>query len=497
MCLRKLLVFSMLLMILSGLVASPLGDEFTGRIRQTVTKDAASAVIEEYKTLMTGLEDLRILQNWWMDLDMEACQSFFHARYLEQQTDPEARYLWVRSLTDDMSQITEARALINAHQSFYWGYRSLSGAYLNSYFSDTPDSSLVAELQSFVDSDMALLRQALDTFPGDDYLLITLMSHHLEKKEYIQAERYALQVHEPGAIQANFERVDRLVKESGRLAAFEQLFPKLISNMIQSGQIPPADSLMMYQYFYLDAMKSSSNWEGIDLVLLNNPELIGDERFSDLLIQIQIARGNYAQALSMLSAALASGKINLANLENTENWGALPQQNGWQELLNQARLQREADLPAIREAALANRKNSPAPLFQFPDIDGNIVRLEDFRGQIVILDFWATWCSPCMQAMPVLDRWMRTSMPDSVKVFSINVWERDPAGAKALMQARDYQMTYLAGDREVSSRFGFDGIPYICIIDQEGNLAWDHAGYSDDLEDILSFWVQELKGQEQ
>ena len=497
MFLRKMLAFSIILVILSGLWASPLGDEFSGKIRQTVTQDAANAVIEEYKVRLTTLEDLRTLQNWWMDLDREACQSFFHTRYLELETDPEARYLWVRSLTDDLQQITEARALINAHPAFYWGYRSLSGAYINSYFADAPDSSLVAELRSFVDADMALLRQALYTFPGDDYLLITLLSHHLEKQEYPQAERYALQVHEPAAIQANFDKVDRLVKESGSLAAFERLFPKLISNMIQGGQVTPADSLTMYQFYYLDALKSTSNWSAIDQLLLAHPELNTDERFFDILVQVQIAKGNYSQALAKLSTALADGSVTLAKLEDTEHWGALPQQEGWQQLLNQARLQREAALPQIREAALANRKNSPAPLFQFPDINGNIVRLEDFRGQIVILDFWATWCNPCMEAMPVIDHWMRTSMPAGVKVFSINVWERDPAGAKALMQARDFQMTYLAGDREASSRFGFDGIPYICVIDQEGNLAWDHAGYSDDLADILSFWVQELKGQEQ
>ncbi len=492
-----MLVISILLVIVSGLCASPLGDEFTGKMRQTVTQDAANAVIEEYKARFTTLEDLRTLQNWWMDLDLPACQSFFHTRYLAQQDNPEARYLWVRCLTDDLQQITEARALIFAHPSFYWGYRSLSGAYLNSYFADAPDSSLVAGLQNFVDSDMLLLRQALYTFPGDDYLLITLLSYHLEKREYAQAERYALQVHEPSAIQANFDKVDRLVKESGSMNAFELLFPKLISNMIQSGQVSPADSLMMYQFYYVDALKATSNWNAIDQLLLAHPELIGDERFFEILVQVDIARGNYSRALNKLSVALADGKVSLAKLENTEQWGALPQQEGWQVLINQARLQREAALPQIRAAALANRKNTPAPLFQYPDINGNIVRLEDFRGQIVILDFWATWCNPCMETMPVIDRWMHTDMPSGVKVFSVNVWERDPASAKQLMQLRDYQMTYLAGDREASTRFGFEGIPYLCVIDQEGNLAWDHTGYSDDLEDILNFWVQELKGQNQ
>jgi hypothetical protein len=95
-------------------------------------------------------------------------------------------------------------------------------------------------------------------------------------------------------------------------------------------------------------------------------------------------------------------------------------------------------------------------------------------------------------SMPIIDSWMKSRMPAGVQVFSVNVWERNPEAAKAYIRENNFAMTYLAGDRELSGSYGFDGIPYICVIDQEGNLAWDHTGYSEELEDILGFWVQEL-----
>lgn len=474
------------------LMASPLGDEFAARMRNTQNNAEAAAVINEMLPGMILLEDLRVVQNYWMEIDKEACREYFRQRHLQAPADPQMHYLWTRTLEDPVLYISESRDLVTEAPDFYWAYRSLSGAYLNHFFDAEVDSSFTRYVNMVIDSDMALLQIGLQKFPTDDYLLVTLMNYSYYKSDMAGAAAYAMRLSDPAAIQANYQAIDELIISSGNMQVFDTLFPKLVSSMVRSRQVEPQDSLAMLQYYRLDTLRKIENWQILDQYLADNPQIMTDARMEGILIEIYISRAMYDRAFELVNSSFERGDISLRDLEDSSRWGALSTQERFQELVQRARLEHETALPQIRAAAIANRKNTPAPLWNLPDMEGNLVSLESLRGQIIILDFWATWCSPCRMSMPIIDSWMKSRMPEGVKVFSVNVWERNPEAAKAYIRENNFAMTYLAGDRELSGSYGFDGIPYICVIDQEGNLAWDHTGYSEELEDILGFWVQEL-----
>src|SRR6185369_8347344 len=86
---------------------------------------------------------------------------------------------------------------------------------------------------------------------------------------------------------------------------------------------------------------------------------------------------------------------------------------------------------------------------------GDRLTLADTRGKVTVLDFWATWCNPCLAAMPRLEQLAR-SHPD-VAVLTINL--DDPARARALFNERGYTMKLLADDGDVSQRFGVTSTP--------------------------------------
>ena len=113
----------------------------------------------------------------------------------------------------------------------------------------------------------------------------------------------------------------------------------------------------------------------------------------------------------------------------------------------------------------------------------------------VILDFWASWCSPCKMAMPGLSRWMQEEMPQGVQVFSVNVMERDLQNGKEYFQSQDFKMTYLEGTAEIAEAYGVSGIPHFTIIDQAGNIAWHQVGFSYSFEESLNFQIEALKKQ--
>lgn len=110
-----------------------------------------------------------------------------------------------------------------------------------------------------------------------------------------------------------------------------------------------------------------------------------------------------------------------------------------------------------------------APAIALPRIGpggalGDRVTLAASRGKITVLDFWATWCKPCLAAMPRLDRVAR-SHPD-VAVIAVNL--DDAAAARALFDQRGYAMTLVADDGDTSQRYSVSTIPHTVIIDRRG-----------------------------
>jgi len=94
--------------------------------------------------------------------------------------------------------------------------------------------------------------------------------------------------------------------------------------------------------------------------------------------------------------------------------------------------------------------------------------------------------------IPNLDAWMKEEMPKNVEVFSVNVFEQNPESAKEYFQEKKFRLKLLIGNDEIASAYGVNSIPYICVIDKTGKIAYDQLGFTYDLEDNLSIWVEAL-----
>ncbi len=146
------------------------------------------------------------------------------------------------------------------------------------------------------------------------------------------------------------------------------------------------------------------------------------------------------------------------------------------------------------EKALESRLDESAPEWTLKDFDGNDVSLTELRGNIVVLDFWATWCGPCRKTMPLVDKFYQNNKRDNVKVFGVNVWERKkgPDDVKAYIQSKGYQFPILFGDDKIASNYGVRGIPTMFIIDPNGKIAYRHVGYNMNMDEVLTWQVDEI-----
>ncbi|MFO1078916.1 MAG: TlpA disulfide reductase family protein [Planctomycetota bacterium] len=139
-----------------------------------------------------------------------------------------------------------------------------------------------------------------------------------------------------------------------------------------------------------------------------------------------------------------------------------------------------ASLPATARAATALAPPSasmPAPDFSLAGPKASKVSLAQFRGQVVMLNFWATWCGPCRQEMPLLEAMYKKYKPMGFTLIGVNV-EPDSKAAEAFLQKLPVSFPVAFDtDSAVSKLYKVQGMPSTVIIDRKGNARVLHKGY--------------------
>jgi DsbE subfamily thiol:disulfide oxidoreductase len=118
----------------------------------------------------------------------------------------------------------------------------------------------------------------------------------------------------------------------------------------------------------------------------------------------------------------------------------------------------------------ALKDRDPAPDFTLLNPDGKKVSLKDFRGKVVFLNFWATWCEGCREEMPSMERLYKDFKGKGLEIVAVNVKEQRPA---ALAFYKKLQLTYpvlLDPEGEVGLLYGAFGLPVTYLIDRKGTL---------------------------
>ncbi len=134
----------------------------------------------------------------------------------------------------------------------------------------------------------------------------------------------------------------------------------------------------------------------------------------------------------------------------------------------------------------------PAPDFSLESLDGKQVKLSDYEGQVVLLNFWATWCGPCKIEMPWFLEFQRKYKDKGFTVLAVSLDEEGWEVVKPYAEKLQPNFPILLGDEEMEDRFGgIVALPTTLIINKKGEIVVRHTGlvsksdYESEIEGLL------------
>jgi peroxiredoxin len=146
-----------------------------------------------------------------------------------------------------------------------------------------------------------------------------------------------------------------------------------------------------------------------------------------------------------------------------------------------------ASLPAA-----AAMTPGPAPDFTLHSMAGSNLRLQEQRGQVVMLNFWASWCGPCQVEMPRLNRLYQKYHASGFQLLGVNVDDdiRNAVGASSKLGLQFPVL--LDTEKTVSRLYDLSTMPSTVLIDRDGRVRYVHLGYKDGYEQTYEEQIREL-----
>ena len=143
-------------------------------------------------------------------------------------------------------------------------------------------------------------------------------------------------------------------------------------------------------------------------------------------------------------------------------------------------------------------RGEPAPAFELPDLAGKPVHLADFKGKVVLVNFWATWCGPCLLEIPWFLEFQQRYGPQGFQVVAISMDEEGPKVVKPFAEKHKMEpfQVVMGNDNTPGLFGGLLGLPTTFLVDQQGNYYSKHQGLvtKEDVEDEIQILLRGSAG---
>jgi thiol-disulfide isomerase/thioredoxin len=147
-------------------------------------------------------------------------------------------------------------------------------------------------------------------------------------------------------------------------------------------------------------------------------------------------------------------------------------------MMSQVRIVATIGGSSLLAAALLAGEANLAPTVHLRLADGRIVQPADYKGKVLLVDFWASWCPPCKTSFPALDALYREYRDRGLEVLAVDVDERQGDADLFLTEHMHVMSVVFDPKGEAAQAFKIRGMPSSVVIDRAGNIRFTHMGYS-------------------
>jgi len=129
-------------------------------------------------------------------------------------------------------------------------------------------------------------------------------------------------------------------------------------------------------------------------------------------------------------------------------------------------------------ASGTSASGDPVPSIELKQLNGSSYKLDSLRGKVAVIDFWATWCVPCISEIPMFNQLKKDYQPRGVEVLAISLDEEGAAKVKPFVKAHPMDYSVTIGDQATADAFNFDPstLPVTLVVDKQGRIRFKHVG---------------------
>jgi thiol-disulfide isomerase/thioredoxin len=151
-----------------------------------------------------------------------------------------------------------------------------------------------------------------------------------------------------------------------------------------------------------------------------------------------------------------------------------------------------AEILKVLEGRIHTRKNQQAPAFTAIDTRGKTISLSEYHGKYVILSFWASWCSPCIEEIPALKRIRDSYSEDRLEIISIT-YDKDTMAFSRAVKKYNMNWIHIFGNEDLIKKYGDQAVPMVYLLDDTGKVIYSREEDKDFGEQKLLFLSKILK----
>jgi peroxiredoxin len=134
--------------------------------------------------------------------------------------------------------------------------------------------------------------------------------------------------------------------------------------------------------------------------------------------------------------------------------------------------------PLFRAPEARPAESSRAPAWELKDLDGKSVSSSDFKGKVVILNFWATWCPPCKEEIPGFVELQKKYGGQGLAVVGVSLDEHRLSKVRRFIEETEINYQIVLGNVMMMQNFGGSGLPTTFVIDRSGKIVAKHVGFT-------------------